>query len=120
MLQKLQNILRRLAPLTIYKCFIRPHLDSGDIIYDQAYNLSFHHKLESIQYNAALALTGQLEQLKEKVVSTANVDNNCFNANNCFNDGIGNYTVFPGQLDQLKGKVVSTARFKVSSVAMMV
>ena len=25
-------------------------------IYDQTYNLSFHQKLESIQYNAALAL----------------------------------------------------------------
>ena len=57
LLRKLQNILPRPALLTIYKCFIRPHLDYGDIIYDQAYNLSFHQKLESIQYNAALALT---------------------------------------------------------------
>ena len=57
LLQKLQNILPRPALLTIYKCFIRPHLDYGDIIYDQAYNLSFHQNLESIQYNAALALT---------------------------------------------------------------
>ena len=60
LLQKLQNILPRPALLTIYKCFIRPHLDYGDIIYDQAYNLSFHKKLESIQYNAALALTGDI------------------------------------------------------------
>ena len=36
---------------------MRSHLDYGDIIYDQTYNLSFHQKLESIQYNAALALT---------------------------------------------------------------
>ena len=57
LLQKLQNILPRPALLTIYKCFVRPHLDYGDIIYEQAYNLSFHQKLESIQYNAALALT---------------------------------------------------------------
>ena len=28
------------------------------ILYDQAYNMSFHHKLESIQYNACLAITG--------------------------------------------------------------
>ena len=60
LLRKLQNILPRPALLTIYKCFIRPHLDYGDIIYDQAYNLSFHQKLESIQYNAALALTGAI------------------------------------------------------------
>ena len=58
LLQKLQNILPRPPPPTIYKCFIRPHLDYGDIIYDKAYNLSFHQKLESIQYNAAFALTG--------------------------------------------------------------
>ena len=59
-LRKLQNILPRSALLTIYKCFIRPHLDYGDIIYDQAFNLSFHQKLESIQCNAGLALTGAI------------------------------------------------------------
>ena len=52
LLWKLHNILPRPALLTIYKCFIRPHLDHGDIIYDQAYNLSFHQELESIQYSA--------------------------------------------------------------------
>ena len=57
MLWKLQNIRPWTALLTIYKCFIRPHLDYDDIIYGQAYNLSFHQKLEAIQYNAALALT---------------------------------------------------------------
>ena len=46
------------ALLTKYNCFIRPHLDCGDTIYDQAHNLSFHEKLESIQYNAVLALAG--------------------------------------------------------------
>ena len=60
LLRKSQNILPSPALLTIYKSFIRPHLDYGDIIYDQAYNLSFHQKLESIQYNAALALTGAI------------------------------------------------------------
>ena len=57
MLRKLQNILPRPALLTIHKCFIRPHLDYDDITYDQASNLSFLQKFESIQYNAALALT---------------------------------------------------------------
>ena len=55
--RKLHNTLPRLPLLTIYKSFIRPHLDYGDIIYDQAYNVSFHQKLESIQYNSALAIT---------------------------------------------------------------
>ena len=30
------------------------------VICDQTYNLSFHEKLESIQYNAALALIGAI------------------------------------------------------------
>ena len=58
LLRKLHNILPRSALLTIYKSFIRPHLDYGDIIYDQAYNASFHQKLELLQYNACLAITG--------------------------------------------------------------
>ena len=42
-------------------CFIiRPHFDYGDTIYDQAYNDSFHQKLKSIQYDAALAITGAI------------------------------------------------------------
>ena len=58
LLRKLQNTLIRPSLLTIYKSFIRPHLDHGDIIYDQAYNASFQQKVENIQYNAALDITG--------------------------------------------------------------
>ena len=36
--------------------------------YDQAYNASFHPKLDSIQYNAALAIIGAIrETSKEKL-----------------------------------------------------
>ena len=49
LLRKLHNILPRSALLIIYKTFIRPHLDYGDIIYDQAYNAAFHQKLELVQ-----------------------------------------------------------------------
>ena len=49
LLRKLHNTLPRLPLLTISKSFIRPHLDYGDVIYDQAYNVSFHQKLESTQ-----------------------------------------------------------------------
>ena len=45
LLRKLQNTLPRPSLLTIYKSFIRPHLDYGNIIYDQAYNPSFQQKL---------------------------------------------------------------------------
>ena len=43
-------------------------MDYGDIIYDQAYNASFHRKLESTQYNAALVITGAMQGTsKEKL-----------------------------------------------------
>ena len=40
--------------------FVRSHLHYGNIIYDQAYKESFHQKLESIKWNAALAVTGAI------------------------------------------------------------
>ena len=57
LLKKLSNLLPRQALVTIYKAFIRPHLDYGDVLYDKAFNNSFHAKMESIQYNACLAIT---------------------------------------------------------------
>ena len=54
---KFHNTLPRLPLLTTYESFIRPHLDYGDILYDQA---SFYQKFESIQYNSALAITGTI------------------------------------------------------------
>ena len=54
--------------MTMYKAFVRPHLDYGDIIYDEAYNETFHQKLESIQYYACLALSGAIRgSSKEKL-----------------------------------------------------
>ena len=53
-------MLPRQALVTIYKAFIRPHLDYGDVFYDQAFNNYFHAKMESIQYNACLAITGAI------------------------------------------------------------
>ena len=60
LLRKLQNLLPRAALITLYKSFIRPYLDYGDIIYEQVFNSSFHEKLESIQYNASLVITGAI------------------------------------------------------------
>ena len=60
LLRKLQKILPRLPLITIYKSFISPDLSYRDIIYDQVYNISFHQKIESIQYNAALVITGAI------------------------------------------------------------
>ena len=60
LLRRLQKILSRAPLLTIYKSFIRPHLDYGDIIYDKAYNSSFYQNLEKTQYNSALAIAGAI------------------------------------------------------------
>ena len=37
-----------LTDLTIYKLFVRPHLDYGNFLYHQPYNESINSKLESI------------------------------------------------------------------------
>ena len=54
------HVLPRRALLTIYKCFIRPDLDYGNFINDQPNNDSFCSKIESFQYNAAVATTGAI------------------------------------------------------------
>ena len=56
LLQKLQSLLPRSALIIINKAFVRPHLDYGDIIFDEGCNASFHQKLELFQYNACLAI----------------------------------------------------------------
>ena len=43
--------------LTIYKAFIKPHLDCSDLICDKLFIESRHLKLESAQYSVALAIT---------------------------------------------------------------
>ena len=58
---KLAHILPRQSLLTIYKSFIRPHLDYGDIVYDQPNNENFCNTIEKVQYNAALAITGAIK-----------------------------------------------------------
>ena len=54
---KLNNILPHSALLTVYRSFIRHHLDYDDVIYDQPENESFSSKIESVQYNRSLAIT---------------------------------------------------------------
>ena len=70
LLRKLQKVLPRPPLITIYQSFIRPHLYYGDIIYDQANNVSFHQKLKSIQYNIALAITGTIRGTSRKKLYT--------------------------------------------------
>ena len=53
-MRKLNLLLPCSSLLTVYKCFIRPHLDYGDVIYDQPYLSSLAKKIELVQYNATL------------------------------------------------------------------
>ena len=54
-IKKLSLILPRASLLTIYKAFVRPHLDYADIIYDKPDNESFKDWVEKVQYNVALS-----------------------------------------------------------------
>ena len=45
-IHKLAKVLPRESLITIYKSFVRPHIDYGDIIYDQPNNDSFCNMIE--------------------------------------------------------------------------
>ena len=60
-IKKLRHSLPQKSLLAIYKAFLRPLIDYGDIIYDQLQNESFCNKIESVQYKAALPITGIIQ-----------------------------------------------------------
>ena len=57
-INNIRKFLSRDALLTIFKAYVRPGLDYADIIYDYSGNATLSSKLESVQYNACLAITG--------------------------------------------------------------
>ena len=58
--EQLYHYIPRDSLVTIYKSFIRPHLDYADVKFDKRSNATFSDRLESAQYNAALATTGTI------------------------------------------------------------
>ena len=46
----LQDTLPRTLLTTVFRSFIRPHPDYGDIIYDQAFSTPSKYRINSIQY----------------------------------------------------------------------
>ena len=62
LLENLRNLLPRATLITIHKAFVRPYLDYSDALFDQAFYNSFEEKLESIQYNACVVLTGAIRR----------------------------------------------------------
>ena len=60
LIRRLQSTIPRTELLTSYKSFFRPHPFYGDVICDHSFNESFQNKLESVQYNTALDMTGAI------------------------------------------------------------
>ena len=60
-MKKLSLTLSRNSSLTIYKTFVRPILDYTDIIFDKSLTEPFKDKLEMVQYNTALVITGAIK-----------------------------------------------------------
>ena len=50
------------ALLTIYKSFVRPHPDYGDILYDKPDNKHFQNKLLNVRHRVCLATTGATQE----------------------------------------------------------
>ena len=74
LLQKLNLALPCYYLLIMYKSFVMPHLDYNDLVCYQANNSSLSEKIESPQYNAALAVTGALKgSSKEKFYQDSQV-----------------------------------------------
>ena len=71
LLRKLRHSIPRKPLLSIYKTFLRPHLDHCDIIYDKPHNKKFTDTLKSILYNAALAITGAIKGTSKERLNLA-------------------------------------------------
>ena len=56
----MNNHLSRSSLITIYKSFVRPHLDYGHVIFDKVYDNSFQQRLISLQYKSLLAIAGAI------------------------------------------------------------
>lgn len=56
------------AVIIIYKVFVKHHMDYGDVLYDQAFNIFFREKLEFAQNNAITGLiTGSSKKLCQEL-----------------------------------------------------
>ena len=70
-MKKLSLILSRKSLLTIYKSFVRSNLDYADIIYSKSLRESLKRKIEMVQYNAALIITGAFKGTSLDKISRA-------------------------------------------------
>ena len=70
LLQKLQSVLPRISLLTVCKSFIRPHLDYGDVVYDQPSNDAFLKKTQNCPEQCSFSNNGSNKRyISQKIVS---------------------------------------------------
>ena len=70
LLQKLQSVLPRISLLTVCKSFIRPHLDYGDVVYDQPSNDAFLKKTQNCPEQCSFSNYGSNKRyISQKIVS---------------------------------------------------
>ena len=86
--------------------FIRPHLDYGNIPYDQPKSQAFSNQLENVQYNPALVILKNQKLITSQITSEVNTgfDSHPYNTRayittniatcNCRTDTF-NYSFFP-------------------------
>ena len=65
-MRKLHRVVPRASFVTIYKVFVRPHLDNADIIFDKFFSDSFKQKMESVQYDADLEIARIIRTTSKK------------------------------------------------------
>ena len=60
LVRKLKLIIAKTVLLTIYRSFLNPHLDYGDVIYDHTFKELFQNNFEPAQCNAAFIIPGAI------------------------------------------------------------
>ena len=60
LLRNFFNKFPKQALVTIYNAFIRPHVDYDDIVYYKPNNETCINKFEKVQYDAVLAINGEM------------------------------------------------------------
>ena len=74
-IRKMNLLLLSSSLLTIYTSFVRPHLDCGNVIYDQPNNSHLSDKIGTVQYNTAIAINGTIRGTsKEKIYQELGIE----------------------------------------------
>ena len=62
LLRQLSVYLSHNVLLTIYKFFIRSHLDYSDFLYDKPSNDNFQNTLAIVEYRSCLVINGEIQR----------------------------------------------------------